>query len=192
MDHTWVTLDCFLTTHNWTSLFPRCVQTSLPRLGLDHVPFWLEADPHMLGSSPFWFEDAWETTVSFNNLIREWWISPTLHGCGAFVMAKKLTHLKHELRSWARKGLGLIFQPKNALLLKINSLDILKEVRQSSINELAKESDLRANINTTLQQEVIYCKQRFRNMWLKGDASTKFFHVVANGQRNRIIYPGSM
>lgn len=81
--------------------------------------------------------------------------------------------------------MGSITQLKNSLLFELNSYDILREVRLSTSEELAKEEGLHSNLVSILHQEELYWKQHSRITWLKEeDANKRFFHAVANGCRN--------
>lgn len=112
----------FLTSHNWNLLFPRCFQTFLPRFGLNHVPICLEVFPHTLWPHLFKYKVAWETMNNFDNLVRDWWLSPTIFGCSAFVLAKKLSHFLHELRKWAKKVFSLVLYRRIHFSLNTNHL----------------------------------------------------------------------
>lgn len=126
----------------------------------------------------------------FQNLIRHWWTSPRFHGCGAFILAKKLINLRNHLRIWAKTDFGSIKLKKLAYLHEIELLDNLKELQPLSVEELSKDSSLRADVYQILKHEEIYWKQRARISWLQeGNENTNFFHSVANGRKNRNFIP---
>lgn len=50
-------------------------------------------------------------------------------GCGAFVMAKKVSALWDNLRRWAKFSFGSIKLQKLDLLQEIEKVDVLKESR---------------------------------------------------------------
>ncbi|XP_039142274.1 uncharacterized protein LOC120279409 [Dioscorea cayenensis subsp. rotundata] len=166
IDPTWVRLDRFLVNPAWISLFPRVHQTSLPRLGFDHVPLRLEAGVFLPKVKRFRFEQVWFLENNLGELIQEWWLENAPEGCGAFILAKKLKRLKGKLREWA------------------------KETRSLTLEENQRQNELLTSLNTLLKQEEIYWRQRSRVKWVKeGDENTKFFHAFANGRRNRNYIP---
>lgn len=182
----WVKLDRFLVNSRWVEFFPRVTQNCLPRLGSDHVPIRLESGLHIPKPRPFRFEQAWCLADNFFDLIKDWWNLPQPSGCGAFILAKKIKHLKEKLKTWAREDFGSIRLKKLALLHDIGLLDNLKESRSLTDEETHKENDLRAEMYGILKQEEIYWKQRARVTWLKeGDENTSYFHSVANGRKNQ-------
>lgn len=69
-DPSWVKLDRFLINSDWGLRFPRVIQTSLPRLGSDHVPIRLEVGTHVSNPRPFRFELAWCSADGFHDLIQ--------------------------------------------------------------------------------------------------------------------------
>lgn len=52
----WVHLDYFLVTLEWTARFPKVLQASLPLLGLDHAFVHLKLGGHFFKAHPFKFE----------------------------------------------------------------------------------------------------------------------------------------
>ncbi|XP_039126955.1 uncharacterized protein LOC120263117 [Dioscorea cayenensis subsp. rotundata] len=189
-DPIWVKLDRFLVNYNWLTCFPRVVQSCLPRLGSDHVPLRLEMGYHFFNPRPFRFELAWTTKVGFHELVHQWWSEISPRGCGAFILSKKIAGIRARLRHWAKHDFGSIKLQKLALLHDLEVMDLAKEERRLSSDEIRQESDLLDNLKIIHKQEEIYWKQRSRLQWLKeGDENTKFFHAVPNGRKNRNFIP---
>lgn len=185
-----VKLDHFLVNSSWLELFPRVLQNCLPRLGSDHVPIRLEYGIHIPKPHPFRFEKAWFSANNFLDLIKEWWDSPQLVGCGAYILAKKITLLRERLRNWMKEDFGQIKLKKLALLHEIGLIDAIKESRPLKEEERGKDNALRVEMLSILKQEEIYWKQRAPVTWLnEGDENTSFFHAVANGRKNRNFIP---
>ncbi|XP_039144849.1 uncharacterized protein LOC120282161 [Dioscorea cayenensis subsp. rotundata] len=186
----WVKLDRFLINSHWVTLFPKVLQNYLPRLGSDHVPIRLEVGFHLPSPRSFRFEQAWCLTDNFDMLIREWWSSPNPCGCGAFILAKKITSLRENLKTWAKFEFGSIKLKKLGILHEMDVLDRIRETRSLTPVEINAEVHLRTELGAILKQEETYWKQRARMTWFKeGDENTKFFHLVANGRRNRNFIP---
>ncbi|XP_039140432.1 uncharacterized protein LOC120277641 [Dioscorea cayenensis subsp. rotundata] len=186
----WVKLDRFLINSLWITLFPKVLQNCLPRLGSDHVPIRLEVGFHLPIPRSFRFEQAWCLTDNFDMLIREWWSSLHPCGCGAFILAKKITRLRENLKTWAKFEFGSIKLKKLGLLHEMDLLDRVRETRSLTPFEVNGEVHLRTKLGAILRQEETYWKQRARMNWIKeGDENTRFFHLVANGRRNRNFIP---
>lgn len=128
----------------------------------------------------------WCLIDNFSDLIKEWWDWPHYHGCGAFILAKKITHIRDYLKRWARIEFGSIKLKKLALLHDLDKFDLTRESRPLTMAENANEINLKKEMGLILKQEEVYWKQRSRVTWLReGDENTRFFHAVANGRRNR-------
>ncbi|KAH7684024.1 RNA-directed DNA polymerase protein [Dioscorea alata] len=185
-DSTWVRLDRFLYSHNWTQLFPRSIQSALPRIGSNHSPICLDFGNHLFRPRIFHLDKSWYSNPQLENLIQDWWSAPNLFGCGAFILSKKLLLLKRNLRSWAKENITSLNILKLNLLDELNSLDTANECRDLTAVESDRLSLIRSELSNKLKQEEIYWKQRSRITWLKeGDCNTKFFHMMANGRRNK-------
>ncbi|XP_039115894.1 uncharacterized protein LOC120251441 [Dioscorea cayenensis subsp. rotundata] len=186
----WVRLDRFLYSHDWDSLYPRSTQFDLPKFGSDHSPICLKFGTHFKRSRLFKFEKFWYTNPDITILVQDWWSELNPVGCGAFILSKKLAHLKSNLRTWSKNTFCASKILKCNLLYELHSIDIIGETRPLSEDESNRLSQIRSELYTILNQEEIYWKQRSRITWLReGDSNTKFFHNVANRRRNRNLIP---
>lgn len=183
---TCVRLDRFLVNQDWLSRYPMINQSCLPRFGSDHAPIKLSTGHHTIKQHHFRFDRVWCSVDGFTELIQLWWEELSPHGCGAFILAKKLAFTGSKLREWAKSTFGSIKLHKLNILHEIENLEEIKDFRSLSEAELSKVSELRQTLSNSLAQEEVYWRQRSRITWLKeGDSNTKFFHAVANGRRNR-------
>ncbi|XP_039141263.1 uncharacterized protein LOC120278582 [Dioscorea cayenensis subsp. rotundata] len=189
-DPIWTRLDRFLLSLDWFSAYPSSIQSALPRFGSDHAPVYLEFGPHTQRSRIFRLEKSWYNNDQLCSLIHDWWTETNQEGCGAFVVSKKLIHLKHYLKVWASENFGFIYVQKNDLLLEINSLDSISKSRDLSDLEVLRVTQLRQDLSSILREEETYWRQRSRITWLKvGNSNTKYFHSIANGRCNKNFIP---
>lgn len=94
------------------------------------------------------------------------------------------------MRKWTNVTFESIKLRKHDSLQNVEALDIVKDSRRLTLEEARKEQELLDNLNEICKQEEIYWKQRSRLQWLKeADENTKFYHVVANGRKNRNYIP---
>lgn len=85
--------------NDWLACFPRVIQTSLPRLGSNHVLIRLEVGTHSFNQRPFRFEIAWTTKEGFQDLVYHLWIEFSPVGCGAFIFSSKnISRVRAQLR----------------------------------------------------------------------------------------------
>ncbi|KAH7677449.1 DNase I-like protein [Dioscorea alata] len=152
----WVKLDRFLVNPNWITFFPRVYQNYLPRFGSDHVPIRLESGIHFPLACFFRFEQAWCQVDNFGERINERWTFLTPSGCGAFILAKKISHLRAKLKNWAKTEFGSIKLKKLAILHDLDRLDSAREIGPPSEADLTTETQLRSELGETLKQEEIY------------------------------------
>lgn len=120
-------------------------------------------------------------SVGFHDLVCRWWSASSPSGYGAFIISKKLSLLRGNLREWKKFSFGSIKLRKLAMLHELEEVDMVKEARELSSAELKQELSISENLTVIRNQEEIYWKQRSQLQWLKeGDENSKFFHAVAN------------
>lgn len=186
----WVKFDRFLVNNHWITSHLKVVQRSLLRLGFDHVPIQLEMGNHISKPRQFRFELVWCTEEGFTDLINNWWNEITLEGCVTFVFSKKLAYLRDKLRSSAKSCFGSIKLRKLGLLNQLDWFDVVRDTNFLSSDENSSELVLKQELDGIYHQEELNWRQRSRTQWLKeGDEKSKFFHVVANGRKNKNFIP---
>lgn len=101
---------------------------------------------HSFNPRPFLYELMWSSAKGLNELVSQWWDSVSPVGCGAFVMAKKVSALWDNLRRWAKFSFGSIKLQKLDLLQEIEKVDVLKESRRLDPQEAWQEQVIREKI----------------------------------------------
>ena len=78
----------------------------------------------------------------FSDLIQAWWNELQFEGCGAFILAKKISKVRKRLKHRAKFEFGSIKLKKLEALHDLEFLDISRESHRLSSKELKKEADL--------------------------------------------------
>jgi hypothetical protein len=78
---------------------------------------------------PFQFKNMWLKEEGFLNKVNQWWVSYSFHGSPSHILVQKLKALKLDLRRWNAETFGDVNLPKNHLLVSIQNLDEMEEVR---------------------------------------------------------------
>lgn len=95
----------------------------------------------------------------FQELVQKWWTEPTPVGCGAFVVSKRISFLKNNLRKWAKFSFGSLILKKLSFLHDLEELNTFKESRKLTSSETKRELEIHEQLGTILKQEEIYLKQ---------------------------------
>lgn len=86
----------------------------------------------------------------------EWWSTPHFHGCGVFILSKKISNIKKHLKHWAKFEFESIKLKKLELLHELDLLNHCKMIHSLTEGEAAKDSSLRNKLYQILKQEEIY------------------------------------
>lgn len=181
---TWVRLDRGVCTKEWLNLFPNARLRHVSVATSDHLGLLLDT----VGFSQlshrkkrqFRFEQSWTKDPSCEAIISEAW-ALNVERTKMYKVCQKIKACKVHLLNWNRtidNGRARSIQEKRVLLQEC-------EKHLDANQNRARASQLRVELNSQLEEEEVYWKQRSRVSWLKeGDQNTKFFHAFAN-QRKR-------
>ena len=169
--------------------FPLAEVTSLPRPLSDHTPIlW---STHGSPSRPTYFkmDRSWLLDGGFKRDIAEWWHSHLNFGSASNQLITKLKVLHYHLFNLRQQIRLHRMHNRDTALTRIQTLDAMEDVRPLMAEE-TRERKMRRDkvVETDLIIEMDW-RQRSRQLWLAaGDADTRFFHQMVNGQRrlNRI------
>ena len=106
------------------------------------------------------------------------------HGTPSYILAKKLTALKSDLKKWTETDFGNIAAKKQLLWSKLNVLDLKEDHHSLTKEEKLEKTTLRTELEKAALLEEISWRQKSRVLYLKeGDSNTRFFHRMANSNR---------
>ena len=101
-------IDRFLFSPVLVEYFTHFSQKRLPRVLSDHFPILLESGSHRRGQIPFRFENMWLKEKEFLDKVKSWWENYHFQGTPSYILAKKLTALKSNLKKWIESDFGNI------------------------------------------------------------------------------------
>lgn len=99
-----------------------CALRALSRVGSDHFPICLIADPTKVKkNSPFRFKFFWLSHPRIFEEIKRWW-NIDISRTSMFRIAKKLKEVKFNLRRWKKDAFGNIFGTKSDIQGKLQEI----------------------------------------------------------------------
>ena len=108
-------IDRFLFSLVLADHFTLFSQKRLPRVLFDHFPTLLENGSHRRGRIPFRFGNMWLKAEEFLDEVKFWWENYHFQGTHSYILAKKLTALKSNLKKWIQSDFGNIAAKKQLL-----------------------------------------------------------------------------
>ena len=120
----------------------------------------------------------------FLDKVKSWWENYHFQGTPSFILAKKLTALKADIKKWNETDFGNITVKKQQLWSKLNALDGKEDNQPLTEEEKLEKATFRADLEKVALLEEISWRQKSKVLFLKeGDSNTRFFHRMANSNR---------
>jgi hypothetical protein len=182
--------NAFCTT-SWELLFAKPTLYAFSSSSSDHCPLLLVPFSAPQFRPKFKFESFWVDIPGFKDEVSQSWNKITTHNLNHMMtLHVKLSRVAKDIRTRSRR---LIPHPKITMTIcreVILQLETEQEARALSNAELALMKTLKLRILGRAAIEKTRARQKSRITWLrKGDANTKYFHLMANlrKQRNHIL-----
>jgi hypothetical protein len=150
---TYEKLDRVLASVEWEQKFPLVTVRALSRSGSDHTPLLIDsgANAHIGNKGKFSFELSWFHQDGFYEMVAAEWNMVPPGKSPMHTWQKKIRHLRHVLRGWAKNISGKYKKQKQRLLSIIDDLDIKAETTPLSLverKELKKANDILNKLRT--------------------------------------------
>jgi len=178
--HTEKRLDRAICNQQWLDNCTSLSVTTLTKHKSDHFPILLDFHTSIVTfASQFRFMKMWTLHEDCINVVSNSWNSSVL-GCPMFVLSKKLSILKQNLKSWNHNVFGNVhFLVKEA---EANLENIQNQIDSARLTDDLLEQQKAAHISLekTLEKEEAFWQERAKVQWhLEGDRNTSYFHRIA-------------
>jgi hypothetical protein len=135
----------------------------------------------------FRFERFWLKLEGFADVVKGIWDDPSgdMPADPLCKLEFKLRRTNRGLQSWSQRKVGSI---RDLILVAnevVSRLDVAQEGRQLSVEERDLRRGLKLKVLGLASLERTICRQRARVAGIaEGDASSKFFRIMASARRN--------
>lgn len=173
------------TNTSWKALFPASRAVNLLPNKSDHLPILMEvrefSPKRKKKKRRFRFEDFWLQDEDCLQVIETGWDSST--GRDPFSrICNKISNTREALLAWSKSR----FNSLKEEITKTRAQLAFFFDNYFSAPPLDNRMCLESKLNSLLQQEQAFWKQRAKVFWLKdGDLNTKFFHRSATNRRRK-------
>jgi hypothetical protein len=120
-----VKLDWFLTSNNWTSVFPNTSVTALPRPVSDHIPYLVSIQSSIPRTKLFRFENYWTQHPGFKETVQNAWHKNVRKTNVAAVVSAKLKNVRQALKKWNKSisKLSLLIDNCEKVLKQVDDIE---------------------------------------------------------------------
>ncbi|CAM8962958.1 unnamed protein product [Rhodiola kirilowii] len=173
-------LDRMIANGAWRSIYPNAKVTHISSTSSDHLMVLVDSEVRgrCYQMDQFRFEPMWVRNRNAREVVENAWGKGGRSGS----LMTRLQRCKGALRKWNKEVFGSVTQHIKSVK------EELEWVRLQERNEenMAKETDIVANLDEWRLKEEIYWKQRSRVEWLReGDRNTSYFHAKASQRKKR-------
>ena len=159
-------LDRACATSKWSELFPHAKVTHIQSSYSNHNPIFITlSQPNQIGRMnkiPTRFEEKWAYHPDCEGVIKGAWATENVVGNPMFRLFEKIKKCRFELVQWSRNIFGNF---KTQLQARQSTLKDLS--MQNNPKKLQETRTLKHEINTFLNQDEIFWRQRSQSIWLQ-------------------------
>lgn len=174
----------------WSDWFPMSRALNLKPSRSDHLPILMEVresrPKKKKKKKRFRFEDCWILNEECREVVERGWECDA-GGDPFSIINRKIANTRVALLNWSKSCFGNI---KEEIELTRAQLAMYFDSSVSAPSSTERVA-LQAKLNSLIQQEHTFWKQRAKVFWLSdGDLNTKFFHHSANSRRKKNLLKG--
>jgi hypothetical protein len=181
-----VRLDRAVASPAWSNIFPRNYVSHLTSSRSDHCPILLTLEQNSamsLPCRPRRYEACWEREEALAEEVKLAWEGHSRpRDLGA--VATNLSGVMDCLQDWSKKNVGSVSKRIEKLRKQLENIN-----RSTFQHNQEEKRRIERELDSLLEQEEVYWRQRSRINWLKeGDRNTIFFHKKATwrARKNKI------